>query len=282
MKWQGRRESENVEDRRGIGGKQIAAGGGGLAIIILIIGFLMGGDPQKLLSDFQQSSQQTQTTTGAEIEESAEEKAMSSFMKVTLADNEHIWDSIFTANQMQYQKPVLVLFRNVTNSPCGDATSQSGPFYCPGDQKIYIDMSFFDELTGRLGAHGDFASAYVLSHEVAHHIQYLLGTTRKIQGMQQQSDKKEANRLSVALELQADFYAGIWAHYNHQMLEDGDIEEALSAANAVGDDRLQKQAQGYVVPDAFTHGTSEQRMYWFKLGYETGDMSKGNTFKGIF
>jgi predicted metalloprotease len=285
MKWQGRRESENVEDRRGVTGRQVATGGGVLAIIVLIVGFLLGGDPQQLISNFQQSSSRTSSTSTGNGTESKEEKAKSTYLKVVLADNENIWNSLFKQNNLQYQAPTLVLFRNVTQSPCGNASAQSGPFYCPADQKIYLDMSFFDELTQRLGAHGDFACAYVLSHEVAHHIQFLLGTTQKIQGMQQRTDKVSANRLSVAMELQADFYAGVWAHYNHtanKVLEEGDIEEALSAANAVGDDRLMKRAQGYVVPDAFTHGTSEQRMYWFKLGFTTGDMQQGNTFKGMF
>ncbi|HNB80956.1 MAG TPA: neutral zinc metallopeptidase [Chitinophagaceae bacterium] len=282
MRWQGRRESDQVEDRRGLSGGKIAAGGGGLAILIFLISWLMGGDPQQLLQNMQQPEQNTSAT--APVEESEEEKAMSHFMRVTLADNEQIWDSLFTANQMQYRKPVLVLFRNRTQSPCGDASAQSGPFYCPADQKIYLDMAFFDELTQRLGAHGDFACAYVLSHEVAHHVQFLLGTTRKIHERQQQVSEREANRLSVALELQADFFAGVWTHYNqsmNQVLEAGDIEEALSAANAVGDDRLQKAAQGYVVPDAFTHGTSEQRMYWFKRGYQSGDLRLGNTFSEL-
>ncbi len=285
MKWQGRRESENVEDRRGVSGRQVAVGGGGLALIVLIIGWLLGGDPQQLLSNFQQSSNQRSTTQQGSRTETPEEKAMASYLRVTLADNEQIWSKLFAENNIRYQAPTLVLFKDVTESPCGNASKQSGPFYCPADQKIYLDMAFFDELTQRLGAHGDFACAYVLSHEVAHHIQFLLGTTAKIQGMQQRTDKVSANRLSVALELQADFYAGVWAHYNqtlNNVLEDGDINEALSAANAVGDDKLMKAAQGYVVPDAFTHGTSEQRMYWFKLGYQTGDMNQGNTFKGMF
>ncbi len=285
MKWIGRRESDNVEDRRGISGKHVAVGGSGLALIILIVGWLLGGDPQQLLHNFTQTTSNSAPSEDGDASESKEEKAMSSFMRVTLADNEQIWDSILTQNGVQYTAPTLVLFRNVTQSPCGNASSQTGPFYCPGDQKVYLDMAFFDELTQRLGAHGDFAYAYVLSHEVAHHIQFLLGTTAKIQRMQQQSSEVNANKLSVALELQADFYAGVWAHYNQTMnsaLEEGDIEEALSAASAVGDDKLMKRAQGYVVPDAFTHGTSEQRMYWFKLGYTSGDINMGNTFKGMY
>lgn len=280
MKWQGRRESDNVEDRRGISGGKVAAGGGLLAIIMLVIGMLMGGDPQQLLNDFANSSTSTSTTQTV-TQESENEKALASFAKVTLADNEQVWESIFAKNNITYRKPTMVLFRNSTTSPCGNATAQSGPFYCPADEKIYLDLSFFDELTTRLGAHGDFSLAYVIAHEVGHHIQYILGTTDKVRKMQARTNEAGANRLSVAMELQADFYAGVWAHYNQKLnnvLEDGDIEEALSAANAVGDDRLQKQAQGYVVPDAFTHGTSAQRMYWFKLGFETGDISKGNTF----
>ena len=282
MKWQGRRESENVEDRRGVTGTQVAVGGGGLALIVLIIGWLLGGDTQQLLSNFQQSSNRTATTTNKQG--TAKDDAMTSFLKVNLADNEQVWSSLFKQHNIPYQSPKLVLFENVTQSPCGNASSQTGPFYCPADTKIYLDVAFFDELTQRLGAHGDFACAYVLSHEFAHHIQFLLGTTQKIQSMQQRTDKVSANKLSVALELQADFYSGVWAHYNqiaNQVLEEGDIEEALSAANAVGDDRLMKRAQGYAVPDAFTHGTSEQRMYWFKLGFQTGDLNKGDTFKEL-
>jgi hypothetical protein len=283
MKWQGRRESDNIEDRRGVSGKQVAVGGGGLAIVMLIIGLLLGGDPQQLISDFAQSrsSNQTQAARG---QESQEEKNLMSFASVTLADNEQIWTDIFTKNGLQYRKPKMVIFNGETQSPCGAANERSGPFYCPADEKIYLSLSFFNELTQRLGARGDFSFAYVISHEVGHHIQHLLGTTTKVRQAQSRLNEAGANRYSVALELQADFYAGIWAHYNQKVnnaLEDGDIEEALSAANAVGDDRLMQQAQGYVVPDAFTHGTSEQRMYWFKLGYQTGDLSKGDTFKGM-
>jgi predicted metalloprotease len=283
MKWQGRRQSTNVEDRRGMSGRQVAAGGGGLALIILIIGFLMGGDPQQLLQDFAKTSAPQSSATSSKAL-SKEDEALTAYTKVVLADNEQVWGKIFEQSGMQYNVPTLVLFSGLTESPCGNASSQTGPFYCPADQKIYIDLTFFDELTKRLGAHGDFALAYVISHEVAHHVQFLLGTTQKVRQMQQQRSKVEANKLSVALELQADFYAGVWAHYNHTLngaLEDGDIDEALSAANAVGDDRLMKQSQGYVVPDAFTHGTSEQRMYWFKLGYQSGDIRKGDTFKEI-
>ena len=280
MKWQGRRESENVEDRRGLSGRQVATGGGIFGIIVLILGLLLGGDPQQLLSDFASNSSSS-TAQQTPIQESEEEKALASFVKVTLADTEQIWGDIFSQNNMTYRNPTLVMFRNSITSPCGNASAQTGPFYCPADEKIYLDLGFFEELTQKLGAHGDFSLAYVIAHEVGHHIQYVLGTTEKVRQMQSRTDEVGANKLSVAMELQADFYAGVWAHYNQKYnnaLEPGDVEEALSAANAVGDDRLQKNSQGYVVPDAFTHGTSEQRMYWFKLGYQTGDLSKGNTF----
>ena len=265
MKWLGRKESENIEDRRGMSGRNIAAGGGGLAIIMLIIGLL----------------NVPAATTSKPYHETQEEKNLKSFAAVTLADNETIWTKLFAENQLQYEKPTMVIFSQQTESPCGMANAQTGPFYCPADQKIYLSLNFFNELTNKLGAHGDFAFAYVISHEVGHHIQHLLGTTAKMRQRQENSSEKEANRLSVALELQADFLAGVWAHYNQSALEDGDIEEALSAANAVGDDHLQQQAQGYVVPDAFTHGTSAQRMYWFKKGYTTGDLNQGNTFKEL-
>ncbi len=278
MKWQGRRGSDNVEDRRAGGAGKVALGGG-LGIIVLLIGLLMGGDPQKLLTEL--ASQQPSTQQTGELQQTDQERDLAQFVSVVLADTEEIWDNIFKQNGMTYRKPTLVLFRNSVQSGCGGASSQTGPFYCPADEKIYIDLSFFDDLTKRLGAHGDFSLAYVIAHEVGHHVQHQLGTTNKMRQLQRGRSEAEANRLSVSLELQADFYAGLWAHYNdkyNKVLEPGDIEEALSAANAVGDDRLQKQAQGHVVPDAFTHGTSEQRMYWFKLGYTSGDMRQGDTF----
>lgn len=284
MKWQGREESENIEDRRGISGKQIAVGGGGLAIVALIINLLMGGDPQKLISEFAQNSQQTRSTQVQPIQESQEEKNLRSLAGVTLKDNEDVWNKLFAESNMTYEKPTMVIFGEETDSPCGMANAQTGPFYCPADRKIYLSLNFFNDLTQKLGAGGDFAYAYVISHEVGHHIQQLLGTTNKVRQMQEGLSEAQANKYSVALELQADFYAGVWAHYDQKInhaLEDGDIEEALGAANAVGDDRLQKQMQGYVVPDAFTHGTSEQRMYWFKKGYETGDLNQGNTFNSL-
>jgi uncharacterized protein len=281
MQTEGRRESGNVEDRRRMsGGGKVALGGGAIGIIVLLIQLFMGGDPAQLIN---QAQQQTQQTQGNDATIDPEEDAMAKFVSVALADNEDVWNKIFTENNMQYQEPKLVLFRGATESACGSASSATGPFYCPADQKVYIDLTFFDELQSRFGAKGgDFAVAYVLAHEVGHHVQNILGTSGKVHEAQERLSKEEGNKLSVALELQADFYAGVWAYHNQKMknvLEDGDIEEAMSAASAVGDDRIQKQAQGYVVPESFTHGTSEQRMYWFKLGYSTGDLSKGDTFK---
>ena len=281
MKWMGRRESDNVEDRRKFSGGKIALGGGLVGIIIIVINLLMGGDPNQLLQQIQQQAA-TQTTSQ---EPSAADDEMASFIKVALADNEDIWKKIFQENGIEYREPKLVLFRDATQSGCGNASSAVGPFYCPADEKVYIDLSFFDELKSRFGAQGgDFAIAYVLAHEVGHHVQHLLGTSDKVHEMQNQLSETEANKLSVALELQADFYAGVWANQNQKLnnvLEDGDIEEALSAASAVGDDKIQKKSQGYVVPDAFTHGTSEQRMFWFKKGFQTGKLQEGNTFKEL-
>lgn len=282
MQWEGRQESENIEDRRGVNGRHIAAGGGGLALLLLIIGLLMGGDPQKLFSDYANSAP-AGITPSETVHETDEEKNLRSFAAVTLADNEQIWTKLFADIGMQYEKPTMVLFGDETESPCGMANAQTGPFYCPGDRKVYLSLHFFQDLQ-KLGARGDFAFAYVISHEVAHHVQNLMGTMDKVRKMQEQSDEVGANRYSVSLELQADFLAGVWAHYNDQwnhVLEDGDIEEALQAANAVGDDHLQKEMQGYVQPDSFTHGTSEQRMFWFKKGYETGDIKQGNTFRNL-
>jgi predicted metalloprotease len=269
MQWMGRRESGNVEDRRGVSGGMVAGGGIG-AVIIGIIVYLLGGDPSQVV----QSPQQQASST----ERSAEENEMAGFVKVVLADTEHIWDSLFSANGETYRQPKMVLFTDAVQSACGQASSAVGPFYCPGDSKVYIDLSFAGELKNRFKAGGDFAMAYVIAHEVGHHIQNLLGISDKMAEMRGQMSKEQYNRQSVKLELQADFLAGVWAHYNQRYLEAGDIEEALTAANAIGDDKLQKESQGYVVPDAFTHGTSAQRMYWFKKGYTTGDMRQGDTF----
>jgi len=280
MKWQGRRESGNLEDRRGMSGGKVVAGGGIIGVIILLITMFGGQEAQNIVPVIQQLNQQESTQVQRKLTE--EEIQTGKFVDALLTDNEEVWGKIFRENGMTYKEPNLVLFTSQVETACGGATSASGPFYCPGDQKVYMDMDFFKELKSKFGAKGgDFAVAYVVAHEIGHHVQTLLGTSEKVREMQQGISKKEANKLSVALELQADFYAGVWTHHNQkmtQMLEPGDIEEALSAANAVGDDAIQKKMQGHVVPDSFTHGTSEERMYWFKKGFETGDIKQGNTF----
>jgi predicted metalloprotease len=275
MLWKGRRESTNVDDRRGMSGGGLAVGGGIIGVIALVLNFLLGGGDASQLPQ--------QLPGGGSPELSAEQKAaedeLAGFVKVTFADTEDVWNTLL--GDGKYREPGLVLFSNSTQSGCGSASQASGPFYCPADQKIYIDLSFYNELKQRFNVSGDFAMAYVIAHEVGHHLQYLMGTTEKMARARQQVSETEYNRLSVKLELQADFLAGVWAHHAHKMkniLESGDIEEALNAANAIGDDNLQRQSQGHVVPDAFTHGTSEQRMYWFKKGYQTGDINQGDTF----
>lgn len=273
MLWKGRRESSNVEDARGSGGKII--GGGIGAVVIAIIVYLLGGDPSTVL---QQGA--TQSVPQTEQQKATEEEA-AHFVSVVLAETEDVWHRLLNDMGKEYREPTLRLFTQYTESGCGSAGASAGPFYCSEDEKVYIDLSFYDELKTRFHSPGDFAMAYVVAHEVGHHVQHLLGITDKVNRLRSQSSKEEANRLSVMLELQADFLAGVWAHHDQKMkniLEAGDIDEALNAANAIGDDRLQMQSQGYVVPDAFTHGTSEQRMYWFKKGYETGDISQGDTF----
>lgn len=277
MKWRGRRKSGNVEDRRGSSTGKIAAGGGIIAVIFLAIQLFTGGDATEILNQFQE-----QVPAGETRELTAEEKEVGDFTRVVLADTEDVWHELFQQNGGTYREPGMVLFSNAVNTNCGAASAAAGPFYCPSDQKIYMDLRFFEELRTRFGAEGgDFAIAYVIAHEVGHHIQTLLGTSGKVRQLQQNLSQSEANELSVALELQADFYAGIFAHYNKQYLEEGDIEEALSAASAVGDDAIQKRTSGKVVPDAFTHGTSEQRMDWFMKGYRSGDLSLGDTFAAL-
>lgn len=271
MLWQGRRESSNVEDRRGFRGRGVAVGGGIGAIVIAAIVYLLGGDPGAVINN--QPAAQSQ-----EAPENTTNDTTSRFIKVVLADTEDIWTKLFSDMNKHYQKPTLVMFTQTTPSGCGNASSATGPFYCPTDEKVYLDLSFFNEMKRGLHAGGDFAQAYVVAHEVGHHVQKLLGITDKMDKMRGKADEKQINALSVRLELQADFLAGVWAHYNNKALQEGDIEEALNAANAIGDDRLQQQSQGYVVPDAFTHGTSQQRMYWFKKGYTTGDINQGDTF----
>ncbi len=278
MLWRGRSGSSNVEDRRGVSGGSIATGGGLVGLVVYLLYSFLGGDPSQLpdLNNMQSGKELT-------AEQSAAEDTMAQFVSVVLAETETVWEKVFAANNKQYQSPTLVLFRDQVESGCGNAGAESGPFYCPADQKLYIDLSFYQELKNRFHASGDFAMAYVIAHEVGHHVQYLLGTSEKMQRMRETISEKEYNKYSVKLELQADYYAGVWAHFadkqNH-IVEAGDIEEALNAASAVGDDNIQKQTRGYVVPDAFTHGTSEQRRTWFYNGYNFGDLEHGNTFEG--
>lgn len=272
MEWKGRRQSDNVEDRRGGGGKMV---GGGIGVVVVaIIVMLMGGDPLSVLSASSQGG--GAVSSGPGIDDEAKE-----FVSVVLADTEQVWSEQFKKMGRSYQEPVLVLFQGQVESACGYASAAVGPFYCPADNKMYIDLSFYDDLKSRFGAPGDFAQAYVIAHEVGHHIQNQLGTSEKVQRMKGRVSEAEYNQLSVRLELQADFYAGVWAHHAQRLnkiLEPGDLEEALTAAAAIGDDRLQKQAQGYVVPESFTHGTSEQRVRWFKKGWESGRIQDGDTF----
>lgn len=274
MRWQGRRQSDNIDDRRGNTNPFFFTGGLG-AVVLIAIYILFGRDPNEVI---QQTLQQTNAPT--QIFSEREEK-LANFTKVVLADTEDVWDSIYQSIGDRYQQPTLVLFTGSTSSGCGFASAASGPFYCPSDKQVYIDLSFFDELSQRFEVEGEFAMAYVIAHEVGHHVQQQMGTTTKLQQMKSGVSETEYNKLSVKLELQADFLAGVWAHHAQKLnniLEAGDIEAALKAASAIGDDQLQKSAGKTVNPDAFTHGTSKQRMYWFKKGFETGDITKGNTF----
>ena len=285
MKWD-KKDSGNFEDRRGIsGGGKALIGGGAIGIIILLLN-MFGGETGQTIGNILQQTQGNQTQTETEgtktRELSEEEKQLGDFAEACFVYNNETWQKIFSENGMQYEEPGMVLFDDGVNTACGSATSAAGPFYCPGDRKVYMDLRFFEELKSRFGAEGgDFAIAYVIAHEMGHHLQTLLGTSSKVRQLQQGKSEADANKLSVCQELQADFYAGIWAHYNKNLLEAGDIEEALSAANAVGDDAIQSKMQGHVVPDSFTHGTSEQRMEWFMKGYKTGDIKQGDTFSAL-
>jgi predicted metalloprotease len=266
-----------VEDRRGVSGRQVAVGGGLGAIALAVIVLLLGGNPQEVMQNLQTApagQEQARALT-------QEDQELGEFVGVILADTEDVWKQVFQGEGETYREPKLVLFRDATDSACGFAQSASGPFYCSGDEKVYIDLGFFQEMQQKLGARGDFAWAYVIAHEVGHHVQNLLGVMPKANDRMQGLSREEANQVLVRLELQADFLAGVWAHHAQRMknlLEQGDIEEGMNAAAAVGDDRIMKQQQGYVVPDAFTHGTSEQRLRWFSKGLKTGDMRQGDTF----
>ncbi|TWT52796.1 putative neutral zinc metallopeptidase [Rubripirellula amarantea] len=279
MKWQGRRQSENIEDRRGASGRMVAGGGIGIVILALIIG-LLGGDPRQLLQQArQQQPAPAQQGAGAELSE--QDRMRGEFVATVLADTEEVWTDVFAQNNRQYKKPKLQLFSGQTQSACGAATAAAGPFYCPADQKVYLDTAFFDQLAQQLGAPGDFAQAYVVAHEVGHHVQNLLGQTDKADQVRRTRPEAEYNQYSVRLELQADFYAGMMFHHAQKrwsILEPGDIEEGLRAASAIGDDTLQKRSRGHANQESFTHGTSEQRVRWFMKGLQTGDPSQGDTF----
>ncbi|MGC2627561.1 MAG: neutral zinc metallopeptidase [Candidatus Udaeobacter sp.] len=277
MLWQGQRESENVEDARGSGGGRLVMGGGIGTVILVVLYLVLGGDPQALFN----AQQQAQVSQPAQVNTQAPRDDASKFVAVVLADTEDAGNDVFRQMGQRYEEPRLVLFTDLIQSGCGFARGATGPFYCPQDRQVYIDLGFFRQLQERLGAGGDFAEAYVIAHEVGHHVQKLLGITDRVDAARRRLSEAESNRLSVRLELQADFLAGVWARYadrTKHVVEAGDIEEAIRAANAVGDDRLQSRSRGYVVPDSFTHGTSEQRARWFRRGYETGDLRQGDTF----
>ena len=280
MKWEGRRQSSNVEDRRGISGKGgLIAGGGIVGVIVLLLQLFGGETGQQVASVVNQvAGGGSSNQTVERVELTPEQKKIGEFTATVLADTEDVWEQVFEQNGLgTYKQPTLVLFTDNVNTGCGTASSAVGPFYCPADYKLYMDMAFFEELKTRFGAKGgDFAIAYVMAHEVGHHVQTLLGTSADVRKKQRGLSEAAANKWSVAQELQADFYAGVWAHHNQKYLDADDIDEALSAAHAVGDDAIQKRMQGHVVPDSFTHGTSEQRKYWFSRGYNTGDIRQGN------
>lgn len=281
MRWQGGRRSANIEDRRGMPARGTALVGGGIGtIVILLVVMFLGGNPIALL---QQLEQAQPPGGGAPVQIPPGQEEAVEFVSVVLADTEDVWREQFPKQFGEpYRDPTLQLFTGEAKSACGFASSAVGPFYCPADEKVYIDLAFYDELARRFNAPGDFAQAYVIAHEVGHHIQNLLGTSDKVHQARSRLSEADYNDLSVRLELQADFYAGVWAHHaqrSRKLLEQGDLEEALQAASAIGDDNLQMESQGYVVPDSFTHGTSEQRARWFRKGFETGDVRQGDTFK---
>lgn len=281
MRYKGREQSGNVEDRRGMSTGKMVAGGsiGTLAIVVIV--WLLGGNPAEILNRMQSGGTETTEVNPAIIEAESE---MAELATVVLKDTEDIWNQIFSESGKTYREPTLVLFSGAAESACGYSSAATGPFYCPGDEKVYIDLSFLQQLQSQVGATGDFAAAYIIAHEVGHHVQKLLGITDQMNDIRGRVSETEYNQYSVRLELQADFLAGVWAHYAERtknILEEGDLEEAINAAAAVGDDRMMMESQGYVVPDAFTHGTSEQRRTWFMKGYQTGDLNQGDTFSSI-
>jgi predicted metalloprotease len=281
MRYKGREQSGNVEDRRGMSTGKMVAGGsiGTLAIVIIV--WLLGGNPAEIINKMQSRGTETTEVDPAILEAESE---MAELAKVVLKETENVWNQIFSESGKTYREPTLVLFSGAAESACGYSSAATGPFYCPGDEKVYIDLSFLQQLQSQVGATGDFAAAYIIAHEVGHHVQKLLGITDQMNDIRSRVSETEYNQYSVRLELQADFLAGVWAHYAERtknLLEEGDLEEAINAAAAVGDDRIMMESQGYVVPDAFTHGTSEQRRTWFMKGYQTGDLNQGDTFSSV-
>lgn len=280
MKWQGERESDNIEDQRRITPGGVAIGGGA-GLVIVVVALLLGVDPRPLLQQIAQNGPAVQQQQGPAAPPNAHEEELKHFVAVVLASTEDVWTAEFQKMGRQYRRPRLVLFTGKVSSACGLTSAAVGPFYCPNDEKAYIDLGFYDELKNRFHAGGDFAQAYVVAHEIGHHVQKLMGIMDKVHELEGRSSKAQGNHLSVCLELQADFLAGCWAHHAQEMrhiIEQGDMEQAIRAATAIGDDKLQMQAQGYVVPDSFTHGTSQQRVKWFRRGFDTGDLKQGNTF----
>lgn len=281
MLWKGRRRSSNVEDRRGRAPKAVA--GGGIATIIVVLAvYLLGGDPSQILETVQVGNTQFDPSEAVQpYQGTAEEDELGQFVSVVLAETEDVWTKLFEQQGRRYIFPKLVIYSGTVQSACGFSSAATGPFYCPGDYKVYIDLSFYKELQSKFKAPGDFAMAYVIAHEVGHHVQMLLGITEQVMPLRNRLSKEEFNRYLIRLELQADYFAGVWAHYAHRMdlLEEGDLDEALNAASAVGDDRIQKNVQGYIVPESFTHGTSAQRSRWFNKGFSSGNMNGGDTFK---
>jgi len=283
MRWESGRQSENVEDRRGVNMSRRVVGGGIGTVLLVLVALYFGIDPSIILDQSQMTVPGTSAPSQSEpYSASPEEKRLAEFVSVVLADTEDTWQTLFRGMGKTYEEPKLVLFSGAVESACGTASTAVGPFYCPMDQKVYIDLRFYNDLKNRFGAPGDFAQAYVIAHEVGHHVQNLLGIAEKVQSLRSRSNETEANKLSVMMELQADCLAGVWAHHAdraRKILEQGDIEEALNAASSIGDDRMQRQARGHVTPDSFTHGSSAQRVRWFKRGIETGNVGQCNTFQ---
>lgn len=282
MKWQGRRQSGNLEDRRGMSttGK-VAIGGGAIGILFMLVQLFMGGESADILNTLSQQMQQPQQTQEAR-ELTPQEKLVGEFVSTVLASTEDTWGQIFQQNGRTYTEPKMVLFTDATTSGCGGANASTGPFYCPVDQTLYMDIAFLNVLRDRFGAKGgEFAIAYIIAHEVGHHVQNLLGILQETHKLQSQSNQTDGNRIQVATELQADYFAGVWAHYEQKFIEPGDIEDAMNAAASVGDDHIQKTTQGYTQPESYTHGTSQQRVEWFNRGYKSGDISQGDTFKEL-